>query len=100
MPATPADCSITPELEVSNLENSLQFYVATLGFEVMFERPEEKFVYLTLNGAGFMLEQIGAGRSFQRAPLEPPYGRGVNFQIRVEGVTDLVRRVQAVGRHS
>ncbi len=92
-----SDGTITPELDVSNLQNSLQFYVATLGFELLFERPEEKFAYLTLNGAGFMLEQIGAGRSFCAAPLERPYGRGVNFQIRVDGVVDLLRRVQAVG---
>lgn len=89
------DSSITPELDVSNLERSRQFYVATLGFEVLFERPEEKFVYLTLNGAGFMLEQIGAGRSFHSAPLEPPFGRGVNFQIRVDDLGKLLGRVRA-----
>ena len=89
--------TITPELDVSDLQRSLQFYVEVLGFEVSYERPEEKFAYLTLNGAGFMLEQIGAGRSFHTAPLEPPYGRGVNFQIRVEDLAALHLRLQTFG---
>ena len=75
---------ITPEIDVSNLEESLKFYVELLRFELSFTRPEEKFAYLRLNGAGLMLEQIGAGRSFHEAPLERLYGRGVNFQIRVD----------------
>ena len=87
--------AITPELDVSDLETSLRFYVELLGFEVSFTRPEEKFAYLLVNGAGFMLEEIGAGRSFHSAPLERPYGRGVNFQIRVEDVGQLQRRLQA-----
>ena len=89
--------TITPELDVSNLETSLQFYVALLGFEISFARPEEKFAYLLLDGAGFMLEQVGAGRSFHTAPLEQPYGRGVNFQIHVKDVRELQQRVQSAG---
>ena len=88
---------ITPELEVLNLKESLQFYVRTLGFRILFERPEEKFAYLTLNGAGLMLEQLGVGRSFHGTPLVRPYGRGVNFQIRVEDVQAVLLRVQAAG---
>ncbi|MET0795719.1 MAG: VOC family protein [Polyangiaceae bacterium] len=91
------ESTITPEIDVSNLETSLEFYVDLLGFEVSFARPEEKFAYLLWHGAGFMIEEVGAGRSFHRAPLEPPYGRGVNFQIRCADVRALHGRLQGAG---
>ena len=91
------ETTITPEIDVSNLERSLRFYVDLLGFEVSFARPEEKFAYLLWCGAGFMIEEIGAGRSFHSAPLEKPYGRGVNFQIRVADVCALRGRLQSAG---
>src|SRR4051812_12247168 len=91
------EATITPELDVSNLATSLRFYVDLLGFEVSFARPEEKFAYLLWNGAGFMIEEIGAGRSFHSAPLEKPYGRGVNFQIRVANVRALHGRLEVAG---
>ena len=34
---------LVPELLVSNLENSLQFYRDILGFKVEYERPENRF---------------------------------------------------------
>ena len=88
---------LTPELDVSNLEQSLHFYVDLLGFELSYTRPEEKFAYLVRDGAALMLEQIGAGRSFHSSPLEPPFGRGVNLQLRVDDVRGLYRRLEAAG---
>ncbi|MBV9909523.1 MAG: hypothetical protein JOY52_18395 [Hyphomicrobiales bacterium] len=38
---------IIPELDVADLARSLSFYVDALGFSVRFERPEERFAYLT-----------------------------------------------------
>lgn len=43
-----------------------------------------------------MLEQP-AGRTFLAAPLELPYGRGVNFQIEVSDIDALYEQV---GRHA
>ena len=37
----------TPELDVSDLDRSLAFYVGVIGFAVMFDRPEERFAFLT-----------------------------------------------------
>ena len=65
----------TPELDVSDLDRSLAFYV--LGFAVMFA--------------------AGPGRRFRTAPLEHPYGRGVNFMIEVAEIDRLHSRVQAAG---
>ena len=88
---------ITPELLVKDLKKSLAFYVDVLGFKILFERPENKFAYLDIEGAGFMLEETaGPGRRFITAPLERPYGRGVNFQINIADADDIFARAKNV----
>jgi catechol 2,3-dioxygenase-like lactoylglutathione lyase family enzyme len=87
-----------PELDVSDLDRSLAFYVGVLGFAVMFDRPEERFAFLTLEGVHLMIEEAaGPGRRFRTAQLEHPYGRGVNFMIEVAEIDPLHNRVQAAG---
>ena len=54
----------------------------------MWERPEEKFLYLGREGAELMLEQP-TGRHFLAGKLEHPYGRGMNLQIQVSAVDAL-----------
>jgi catechol 2,3-dioxygenase-like lactoylglutathione lyase family enzyme len=84
---------ITPEFDVSDLDASRAFYVDTLGFKVLYERPEEEFLYLDYDGAQIMLEAArGPGRRFHTASLEHPYGRGVNLQIEVSDVDALYSR--------
>ena len=39
---------ILPELSVTNLKESLKFY-KTLGFEIGYERPEDKFAFILLS---------------------------------------------------
>jgi catechol 2,3-dioxygenase-like lactoylglutathione lyase family enzyme len=89
---------LTPELDVDDLDRSLAFYVGVIGFRVLFDRPEERFAYLDLEGAHLMLEEAaGPGRRFRAARLEHPYGRGVNFQIEVGDVDAMHARVRAAG---
>lgn len=89
---------LTPELDVADLDRSLAFYVGVIGFSVLFDRPEERFAFLTLEGVHLMLEEAaGPGRRFRTAPLEQPYGRGVNFMIDVADVDSMHSRVQAAG---
>lgn len=45
--------------------------------------PDEGFAYLTLGTAHVMLEQRGIGRNWVAASVEPPFGRGANFQVSV-----------------
>jgi hypothetical protein len=67
---------------------------------VLYARPEERFAFLELEGANLMLEEAaGPGRRFHTAPLEHPFGRGVNFQIQVENVDRLYARVLAAQSH-
>jgi catechol 2,3-dioxygenase-like lactoylglutathione lyase family enzyme len=99
--------ALVPELYVSDLRVSLEFYQAVLGFQVEYERPEDRFVALSLGGAQLMLEEApslaratpaefaqGQGRP---ADLEPPFGRGVNFEIRVDDIDAANERIATRG---
>jgi catechol 2,3-dioxygenase-like lactoylglutathione lyase family enzyme len=73
---------LVPELDVADLSRALRFYVEVCGFRVDYERPEDGFAYLERDGAELMLQVAdGPGRRFRTAPLEHPYGRGLNLQI-------------------
>ena len=90
--------ALTPELDVADLEASLGFYVRTLGFSVRYRRPEDRFAYLEREGAALMLEEAaGPGRRFRTAPLERPFGRGMNLQIACTNVARLHATVVAAG---
>ena len=87
---------LIPELEVDDLDTSLAFYTGVVGAIVLYARPEERFAFLDIESANLMLEEAaGPGRRFHGAPLEHPYGRGVNFQIQVADVDALHARVLA-----
>ncbi len=89
---------LVPELEVSDLERSLGFYRDVCGFRIAYRRPEERFAYLEREGAELMLEEAdGPGRRFRTAPLQAPYGRGVNLQIEASDVRRLYDTVLAAG---
>ena len=91
---------LIPELEVEDLDRSLEFYTGIIGFAVRYARPEERFAFLDLEGANLMLEEAaGPGRRFHTAPLEHPFGRGVNFQIEVANVDSVHARVLAAQSH-
>jgi len=89
---------LVPELDVADLDRALAFYVEVIGCRVLFDRPEERFAFLDLAGVHLMLEEAaGPGRRFRTAPLEYPYGRGVNFMIEVPEIEQLHGRVKAAG---
>lgn len=84
---------LVPELTVTDIEVSLRFY-RTAGFSVRFERDEPPFAYLDHGFAQLMLEQDHQS-SWNVAPLEYPFGRGINLQIEVpdcSAVEDALRR--------
>jgi len=89
---------LVPELDVTTLETSVRFYAEVLGFRTLFERSAERFAYLERHGVELMLEEAaGPGRRFRTATLEVPYGRGVNFQLRVGDVDAVHARAVAFG---
>lgn len=75
---------LIPELDVSNLEKSLHFYVNLLGCNVEYIREESKFVFLSLQGSQLMLQERNG--NWETGALEYPYGRGINFQIQVNSI--------------
>jgi len=48
---------LIPELVVSNINISRDFYVNMLGFKVEYEREEDKFIFLSLGNIQLMLEE-------------------------------------------
>ena len=91
--------ALVPELQVSDFRQSLAFYTGVLGFAVAWSREEEGFAFLEREGAQVMIEQAdGPGRRITAGPLEPPFGRGVNFQIVVSDVDALAARLEAVSQ--
>ena len=87
---------LVPELIVRDINNSLEFWCHLIGFSVVYDRPEDKFAYLVLDGAQIMLEQYNElDREWETAPLEPPFGRGINFQIEVNDIKKIEERLKA-----
>ncbi|HEY8913291.1 VOC family protein [Lacisediminihabitans sp.] len=93
----PAFPGLVPELLVTDLAASLDFWGALCGFEVLYDRPEEGFAYLHSGPSHIMLDQIGIGRDWIPGPLEKPFGRGVNLQISVAAIAPLVERLSSAG---
>jgi catechol 2,3-dioxygenase-like lactoylglutathione lyase family enzyme len=89
---------LVPELDVTALAASLRFYAQVLDFRVLFERSAARFAYLERDGVELMIQEAaGPGRRLRTAPLEPPCGRGVNFQLRVVDVDSVHARAIEAG---
>ena len=80
-----------PELSVTNIKNSLKFY-QIIGFKVEYERPENKFVFLSMGEIQFMLQEIADDDKWDVAPLSYPFGNGINFQLEVDDI-DIIYNV-------
>ncbi len=77
---------LIPELSVSNLNESLKFYVNSIGVKIEYQRPENKFVFISYQGTQFMLQELEENEKWSIGELKHPYGNGVNFQIEVSNV--------------
>ncbi|MDH6259294.1 VOC family protein [Bradyrhizobium sp. BR13661] len=79
---------LVPEFDVFDLERSKSFWCDILGFQIAYQRPENLFMYIELQGAQVMLNQRNG--NWETGPLERPLGRGINFQIFVDSVAPLL----------
>jgi catechol 2,3-dioxygenase-like lactoylglutathione lyase family enzyme len=86
---------LVPELCCSDFPNSVDFYTRILGFDVLYDRPESKFAYLTRDHAQIMLQQTNEW--WNTGELHPPYGRGINFQIQVSSAQSLSEHIKQNG---
>ena len=87
---------LIPELSVTNLEKSLEFYKTT-GFKIEYERKENKFVFLSLGEIQFMLQELATDNKWETGKLEYPFGRGINFQLEVDNVDTIYNSLKANG---
>lgn len=89
---------LIPELIVSDLQRSLDFYCQVLGFKIEYQRPEDKFAFLSYNGSQLMLEEDYEDESPWRVgPLERPFGRGMNLSIKCPDSEVLSRAIENAG---
>ena len=82
--------AVIPEFMVSNIEQSRSFYCDLLGFTIEYERPEENFLFLSLEDCQLMLEE---GTKEELAELAYPFGRGVNISFGIKDVPRLYQKL-------
>jgi len=82
------------ELHVENLDASLAFWRDILGFEIAFQRPAERFVYLE-HPEGHQIMLCEKNGRFETGPLDPPLGRGVMLQLYFASIDRVLAAVTA-----
>lgn len=93
---------LLPELSVTNIKESLKFY-KTLGFKIEYERPENKFAFISFENVQFMLQEIkneedSSKEKWTVGELHYPFGNGINFEIDVKGkISTIYDRLKQVG---
>ncbi|MGQ7366365.1 bleomycin resistance protein [Streptococcus suis] len=82
---------LIPEFMVADIERSKDFYMHVLGFQLEYERPEDKFLFLSLGDAQLMLEEAP---ETEKKNLTYPLGQGANFSLGVNDVEEVYNRCQ------
>lgn len=88
---------LVPELYCSNFDESLDFYTGVIGFQVAQRRGDDTHAYLALQGSQIMIGSWEQDGVWEPAPLETPFGRGVNFQFFVNNVHEIYDAVVSAG---
>ena len=83
---------LVPELSVTNIDVSKEFYINVLHFKLEYERPQDKFAYLSYQGAQIMIEEIN--NHWSVGELVRPFGRGINFQIETNEIEAISQRLK------
>lgn len=86
--------SLIPELSVTDINKSKNFYLA-LGFEIKYERPENKFIFLQLEENQIMIEEINGHWSV--GEMKHPFGNGINLSMRVSDVNEKYKELKSKG---
>jgi len=85
---------LAPEIHVSDIKVSLAFWTGVLGFEIAYERPEEKFAYLE-HPEGHQIMLCQRHGRWETGPLERPFGRGAMFQLYFKSIEPALAAVTA-----
>lgn len=85
-----------PELLVTNIKKSKEFYIDILGFELMYERVENGFVFLQLkDDIQIMLNELTEDDNWITGNMDYPFGRGINLSIEVSNVEEIYNRINS-----
>lgn len=84
-----------PELDVISLEDSLHFYMDLVGFNIVYDRKEDRFAFLQLEKVQLMIQEIDKeNNKWGTGKLEYPLGVGINFQIDVTNIDEIYGRLK------
>lgn len=84
-----------PELDVFDLDKSLEFYIKYVGFEIVYTRQEDKFAFLQMENVQLMLQEINTEKNkWQVDTLKYPLGNGINFQIDGTNIDEIYSRLK------
>lgn len=86
---------LIPELSVTDINKTREFYVDILGFKICYERPEDKFIFVEKDENQIMLEQING--NWNVGKMEYPFGRGINFEMTISDVDAVYERIEKAG---
>ncbi len=81
---------LIPELSVSNLEKSLEFYTKILGFKIEYTR--DKFAFLSFQRSQIMIEEVND--NWKTGELKHPFGRGINLQIEIKDIKPIIKSLK------
>ncbi len=85
-----------PEMSVSNIENSLKFY-KTAGFKIEYDRPENKFAFISFGAIQFMLQELTGNDKWDVGTLSYPFGNGINFQLEINNLDEIYNNLKNAG---
>ena len=83
--------SLIPELSVSNIANSIEFYTS-IDFQIVYERKKDKFCFLELENNQIMIEQIN--KNWNTGILEYPFGRGINISMSIKNIDQYYNKIK------
>lgn len=86
--------SLIPELSVSNIEKSKEFY-ENLGFKVVYQREEDKFYFMQLEENQIMIQE--ENDNWTVGEMEYPFGRGINLSMSVKDVEKMYNDLKEKG---
>lgn len=85
--------TLIPELAVSDISRSLNFYLSILSFKLEYERKENEFAMISLQNSQIMIEERNG--NWETGNLIYPFGRGINLQVAVSNIDELYKDVKA-----
>ena len=75
--------------EIKLLTDFQEKFYKTAGFKLEYDRPENKFAFISLGEIQFMLQEFYITDKWNIAPITYPFGNGINFQLEVDNIRQI-----------